>query len=214
MIGFLGGTFDPIHNGHLHAARIAAARLGLERVDLVLAARPWHRAQPSATIEQRWAMLQLAVADEPVLVADDREVRRGTESYTVETLEELRIEFGSQVPLVWLLGWDAYVALPTWRRWRELPALAHLAVVERPGSNAELDTTMQAFTEAHRVEDAAALRGTAAGAVFLFVADMLSISSSDIRARRRRGEHVSQLLPRGVSTYIETHQLYRGPPAA
>ena len=134
LIGFLGGTFDPIHNGHLHAGRTAAALLNLERVHLVLAARPAHRAQPSTTIAQRWAMLELAVAGDTVLVADDREVRRDASSYTVETLEELRAERGVHAPLVWLLGWDAYRSLPTWRRWQELLELAHLAVLRRPGS--------------------------------------------------------------------------------
>ncbi len=211
MIGFLGGTFDPIHNGHLHAARTAAALLNLERVHLVLAARPAHRALPSATIAQRWAMLELAVADATTLVADDREIHRNTPSYTVETLEELRAERGVQTPLVWLLGWDAYRGLPTWRRWQQLLELSHLAVLRRPGSETELDATMRAFTAAHRVDDAAALHRTAAGAVLLFSAPMLSISSSDIRARLLRGERVSQLLPRSVSTYIENHQLYARP---
>lgn len=211
MIGFLGGTFDPIHNGHLHAGRAAAALLKLERVHLVLAARPSHRAQPSATIAQRWAMLRLAVADESVLVADDREVRRGAQSYTVETLEELRVECGARAPLVWLLGWDAYRELPTWRRWQELLKLAHLAVLRRPGSDTELDATMHAFTAAHRVDDAALLHRSPAGALLLFSTPMLSISSSDIRARLSRDESVSQLLPQSVSTYIENHQLYGRP---
>ncbi len=208
MIGFLGGTFDPIHNGHLHAGRTAAALLNLERVHFVLAARPPHRSQPRTTIAQRWAMLELAVAGDTVLTADDREVRRNTSSYTVETLEELRAERGVHAPLVWLLGWDAYRSLPTWRRWQELLELAHLAVLRRPGSETDLDATMREFTAAHRVDDATLLRRTAAGAVFLFAAPMLSISSSDIRARLHHGDSVSQLLPRSVSTYIENHQLY------
>ena len=139
MIGFLGGTFDPIHNGHLHAATSAAAALDLERVNLVLAARPKHRAQPFASIEHRWAMLELAVAGNERLRADDREIRRGTATYTVETLEEVRVRYGAEMPLVWLLGWDAYRGLPTWHRWRELARLAHLAVLQRPGDDAQLD---------------------------------------------------------------------------
>ena len=95
MIGFLGGTFDPIHNGHLHAANTAVAALSLDRVNLVLAARPKHRAQPFAAIEHRWAMLQLAVEGSERLRADDRDVRRGTATYTVETLEEVRAQYGA-----------------------------------------------------------------------------------------------------------------------
>lgn len=211
MIGFLGGTFDPIHNGHLHAARCAAMLLSLSRVHLVLAARPVHRVQPSATIAQRSAMLELAVGGDTLLAADDREVRRGTRSYTVETLEELRREWGVDASLVWLLGWDAYRGLPTWRRWRELLGLAHIAVLRRPGSEPDLDATMTGFTAAHRVDDAMQLHKTAAGCVLIFSAPMLPISSTDIRARLAHGDDASQLLPSTVWTYIDNHQLYARP---
>ena len=211
MIGFLGGTFDPIHNGHLHAATSAVTALDLERVNLVLAARPKHRAQPFASIEHRWAMLELAVTGNERLRADDREIRRGTATYTVETLEEVRAQCGAHAPLVWLLGWDAYRGLPTWHRWRDLAKLAHLAVLQRPGDDAQLDDTMREFTAAHRASDVASLRLEPAGRVAFVEAPMLSVSSTDIRMRLQRGETVEQLLPSAVSTYIKEHQLYRGP---
>ncbi len=211
MIGFLGGTFDPIHNGHLHAATSAAVALNLEFVNLVLAARPKHRAEPFAPIEHRWAMLELAVEGRDRLRADDCEIRRGTTSYTVETLEEVRARYGAQMPLVWLLGWDAYSALPTWHRWRELATLAHLCVMQRPGHDETLDAEMREFTESHRTDDIALLRRRPAGRVAFIDAPMLSVSSTDIRMRLQRGENVGQLLPSAVSTYIKEHQLYRGP---
>ena len=210
MIGFLGGTFDPIHNGHLHAAVTAAAALDLERVNLVLAARPRHRAPPCATIEQRWAMLEIATQGHDLLRADDREIRRGAASYTVETLEELRAERGASPEIVWLLGWDAYRQLPTWHRWRELLPLAHLAVLRRPGSDVALDPTMRDFTAVHRVDDAAILRRRPAGHVFFVDAPMLSISSTDIRTQLSLGEDVGQLLPPSVWTYIKAHRPYAG----
>ena len=210
MIGFLGGTFDPIHNGHLHAARIAVSALGLECVNLVLAARPAHRAPPSATIDQRWAMLELALGGDKMLRPDDREIRRGTASYTIETLEEVRAECGMTASVVWLLGWDAYRHLTTWRRWRELLSLSHLAVMRRPGSDAALDATMNAYTLQHRVDDPADMRRNAAGLIFFFTPQMLAISATDIRARVSGGDDVVGLLPSGVWTYITKHHLYGG----
>jgi nicotinate-nucleotide adenylyltransferase len=210
LIGFLGGTFDPIHNGHLHAAAAAAAALDLECVSLVLAARPNHRAEPRATIEQRWAMLELATHDNPVLNADDREIRRGTPSYTIDSLVELRAQHGASKAIVWLLGWDAYRDLSSWHRWRELIQLAHLAVLRRPGADGDLDAVMRQFTAAHRVKDAATLRGQPSGHVCFVDAPMLPISSTDIRARLARGDDIRQLLPSAVWTYIKSHRLYAG----
>ena len=210
MIGFFGGTFDPIHNGHLHAARTAVSVLGLEYVNLVLAARPTHRAPPNATIDQRWAMLELALAGDAVLRPDDREVRRGTASYTIETLEEVRAECGMSASIVWLLGWDAYRQLTTWRRWRELLSLSHLAVMRRPGSDVALDATMTAYTLQHRVDDPADMHRHAAGSILFFMPQMLSISATDIRVRVSRGADVVGLLPSGVWTYITKHHLYGG----
>ena len=214
MIGFLGGTFDPIHNGHLHAAAAAAAALDLERVHLVLAARPRHRAPPAASIEQRWAMLELAVQDSHLLRADDREIRRATPSYTVDTLEAWRAEHGVRAPVVWLLGWDAYRRLPSWHRWGTLSSLAHLAVLSRPGSDAALDDEMLQFTVAHRVTEPAALHRTPCGHVIFIDVPMLPISSTDIRTRLSRAEDVRQLLPPRVWTYIKAHRMYAdaGPP--
>ena len=208
MIALLGGTFDPIHNGHIHAANSAAMALAVARVDLVLAARPKHRAAPVASIEHRWAMLELAVADQPRLGADDREIRRGTATYTIDTLEDVRAEAGPDEPIVWLLGWDAYRQLPTWHRWRDLSTFAHLAVLKRPGADEALDATMRAFTERHRVDERAELMHTAAGSVLFVDAPMQAISSTDIRARLARGDDVRALLPSAVSTYITNHRPY------
>jgi nicotinate-nucleotide adenylyltransferase len=209
LIALFGGTFDPIHNGHVHAANAAAAALAVDCVHMVLAARPKHRTAPIATVEDRWAMLELAVAAEPRLRADDREVRRGTPSYTAETLEDVRREAGRHESVAWVLGFDAYRGLPAWHRWRDLVTLAHLVVLRRPGHEASLDATMQQFTQLHRTDDLERLRASACGCVYFVEADMLSISSTDIRAKLARGEDVRQLLPSAVSTYITNRQPYR-----
>jgi nicotinate-nucleotide adenylyltransferase len=116
-----------------------------------------------------------------------------------------------RTPLVWLLGWDAYRGLPTWHRWRDLAKLAHLAVLQRPGDDAQLDDTMREFTASHRASDVASLQLEPAGRVAFVESPMLSVSSTDIRMRLQRGENVGELLPSAVSTYIKEHQLYRGP---
>jgi len=208
LIALLGGTFDPVHNGHLHAANSAVVALDVARVNLVLAARPKHRAAPSASIGHRWAMLRLAVADQPRLRADDREIRRGNATYTIDTLESVRREAHADEPIVWLLGWDAYRALPTWHRWNELSTFAHLAVLQRPGADESLDETMREFTDQRRVDDRGELARTPAGRVYFVAAPMQATSSTEIRAKLARGDDVRQLLPSAVWTYITNHRLY------
>jgi nicotinate-nucleotide adenylyltransferase len=211
LIGFFGGTFDPIHYGHLHAARTAASALRLEWVALILAARPGHRVA-RATIEQRWQMLQLALAGDTVLRADDREIRRSAASYTVDTLKELRAERGHDQSFVWLLGWDAYRELPSWNRWEELLSLSHLGVLRRPGVGGDLSATMTQFTRAHAAADAMQLHTRPAGLVTFVTAPMLRISATVVRDKLGRGEDVADLLPSGVRTYINQHHLYGGQP--
>jgi nicotinate-nucleotide adenylyltransferase len=211
LIALFGGTFDPIHNGHLHAANAAATALRVECVNMVLAARPKHRPPPIATVQDRWAMLELALAGEPRLRADDREVRRENPSYTVDTLEDVRTEAGSAASIAWIVGFDAFRELPSWHRWRDLLGLGHLVVLRRPGHDDSLDRAMQDFTQRHRTDALARLHDAACGCIYFVDAEMLPISSTDIRAKLARGEDVLQLLPSAVSTYITNHRPYRGP---
>jgi len=206
LIAFLGGTFDPIHIGHVHAARAVLERAPVREVRFVLGARPGHRSPPVASIEDRWAMLAAALAGQARLVADDTEVRRAGPSYTVETLEALRAAHGPSASLAWILGWDAYVGLAAWHRFAELPALAHLIVVRRPGGHAVAPAAIAAF-EARRT-GIDALTGRAAGGVAVLEAPMLAISSTEVRARLSRGEPVAHLLSAAVWTYINDHRLY------
>ena len=209
MIGLFGGTFDPIHLGHLHAADTALDVLGLDNLRLVLSARPSHRRAPIASAEDRWSMLQLAVADASQLIADDTELKRAQPSYTVVTLEQLRSRIGERESLAWLIGWDAYRDLPTWYRWRELLALTHLVVVRRPGQGEPLVGDIDAFTKAHQTADLEVLRGEPAGHVYFMTSSMLEISASDIRVTLAAGGDVGDLLPPAVWAYIRQRQLYR-----
>ena len=201
MIAYLGGTFDPVHNGHLHAARVAAQALSCP-VRLVLSAHPPHRPQPEASAERRWALLELACAAEAGLEADDVELRRGGPSYTVDTLEALRLRHGDE-PLSWIIGTDAFNEIHTWRRWRKVLDLCHLLVLRRPG--AELKAAALRFHREHRCSH---LEQHPAGGIHLLDQAMLPVSASAVRALIAAGGDVGHLLPQGVTTYIRRHGLY------
>ncbi len=132
-IGLFGGTFDPVHNGHLRMALEAGEELALEQVRLLPCHRPPHRETPNVDSDQRTHMLRLAVESCPLLKLDDRELRRDGPSYTLETLQSLRAELGPEVSLIWVMGSDSFLGLESWHRWRELLDYAHLLVVARPG---------------------------------------------------------------------------------
>ena len=146
MIALYGGTFDPVHNGHLHAAKMVCDLLDLAELRLVLSARPSHRSDTGASISERFAMLRLACADDDRLIADDQEIHRDGPSYTVDTLEAFRASYPAE-PLCWVIGWDAYRLLTSWHRWRRVAELANLVVVQRPGHEAALTEEMEQFKQ-------------------------------------------------------------------
>jgi nicotinate-nucleotide adenylyltransferase len=213
LICLFGGTFDPVHVGHLHAARVVCDALNLTRIRMVLSARPGHRDEPGASVAERWRMLELACAADDRLLPDDIEIRRaerlGGRSYTVETLEALRADH-PDVVLSWVLGSDAYAGLERWHRWRELFELANLVVLRRPGSEWTLPDELSTLTRERRIERAP---DTAAGGVLILTAAMLNVSATRIRRALRAGEGdangtVADLLPATVYTYITNHHLY------
>ncbi|WP_111641006.1 nicotinate-nucleotide adenylyltransferase [Marinimicrobium alkaliphilum] len=206
-VGLMGGTFDPIHIGHLRMALEAREALGLAQVRLLPCHRPPHRDQPSVTSVERARMLQLALQDCPELVLDERELRRDGPSYTVETLIEVRRELGADTPLYWLLGTDAFAGLDRWHRWRELLDHAHLVVIERP--DAPLPTRGPvADLLAERRRPLAQAATTPAGAIVTLRLRLLPISATEIRAQIAAGESARFLLPDPVWHYIEQNHLY------
>ena len=215
-IALLGGTFDPVHYGHLRFADDVRRALGLDEVRLLPARDPPHRAGPAATAADRLAMLRLAVAEFPGLVVDDRELRRDGKSYTVLTLEELRHE-NPQRPLWLLLGADAFLGLPAWHRWREVFALAHVVVVARPGValTEDMPEPLAAEWRKRLTRDPAALFSAPAGAIFGEQVSPQPIAATAIRAQLARGEKrrlaVAGLLPPAVLAYIDRHHLYSIP---
>jgi nicotinate-nucleotide adenylyltransferase len=219
VLGILGGTFDPVHFGHLELAREVKAALRLASVRLVPAGDPPHRAAPVATAAHRLAMVELALAGYPDLELDPREIRRAGPSYTVATLEELRREAPSR-PLALIVGADAFLGLPTWHRWTELFGLAHIVIAARPGVALEAALAPPLAGEwARRLRrDTAILAAETAGAIVVQPTTPHAISASAIRRDLARGSAglaaVRGLLPAPVLAYIDRNQLYRPRPDA
>jgi nicotinate-nucleotide adenylyltransferase len=193
-IALLGGTFDPVHLGHLRAAWEAAEALDAE-VFLMPANVPPHRAQPVASAAQRVALLRAALAGQQRLLLDERELRRSGPSYTVDTLRELRNEVGAHRPLVLLLGADAFAGLPTWHAWRELFQQAHIVVMTRPGHPCEWVAELEVEWQARRSDDALDLRTRAAGRIHALAITPLEISATAVRAQLAAGREPRWLLP-------------------
>ena len=218
-VAMLGGTFDPVHYGHLRFADDVRRTLRLDEVRLVPGRDPPHRAGPAASTADRLAMLRLAVVEFPGLVVDERELQREGKSYTVLTLEALRRE-DPERPLWLLLGADAFRGLPTWHRWQEVFALAHIVVVARPGVALadDLPESLAAQWRMRMTCDPSILFSTPAGAIFEERVSPQPIAATAIRAQLARGstdrQAVAGLLPPAVLAYIEQHHLYSIPPDA
>lgn len=205
MLGILGGTFDPIHYGHLRPAQEVLRALGLSEIRFVPAANPPHRPPPVAGAAQRLRMVELAVAEFPGFRSDDRELRRGGPSYTVLTLEALRAERGGR-PLCLLMGTDAFLDLETWHQWQRLPELAHLIVMQRPGWT--MPEVPPAWAGPRIARDAAALQRASAGRIYFQTVTPQDISATRLREAIHRGESVEGFVPPAVWDYIRTNCLY------
>ncbi|WP_036185232.1 nicotinate-nucleotide adenylyltransferase [Marinobacterium lacunae] len=205
---FMGGTFDPVHNGHLRTALEIQQWLDLPQLCLIPSKMPVHRDEPGCTSEQRLAMVQIAVADEPRLCADDREILSDKPSYSLLTLESLREELGPQRSLCMVMGMDAYLGLPNWHRWERFLDLCHIIVVTRPGYSFQDDTQMRNFSDRHAAQSAETLRQMPAGRVLLHELTPLGISATQIRRLIAKGDSPRYLMPDAVWDYIQTNRLY------
>lgn len=209
-IGLVGGTFDPPHFGHLALARSARDALRLDEVRLIPTGRSWQKDDPGASPEQRLEMTRLALRDvSPAegLLVDDREIRRGGPTYTVDTLLDLRAELGPEPMLVLVLGSDQLRNLPTWHRWRELFDHAHVAATQR--ERIGLDALPDAVEAALEQRGRDALPDTPAGSIVLFRMPAVPVSATALRAQLGRGERPDGLSPPPVLDYIDSNRLYR-----
>lgn len=210
MIGILGGTFDPIHFGHLRTALDVTENLNLEQLRFIPCGEPPHREPPCASAAQRLAMLQMAIAAESRFVVDEREIQRGGPSYMVETLESLRQELGTAQSLALILGLDAFAALDSWHRWQALIDLAHLVVMTRPGWSVQdiQRPAVRALLNEHGTEDIERCNKQPAGGVIFSPVTALDISSTDIRRCLQVGKDVRYLMPDSVLEFIKQQDIY------
>lgn len=207
MIGILGGTFDPVHFGHLRPALEMQQALGLDEVRLVPSHVPPHRSQPHASAQQRLAMLMAAIAGDPAFRVDTREFEREGPSYTLDTLKSLRAEL-ADTPLCLLLGMDAFRAFASWHRWREILDYSHLVVMTRQGMPPPEHGELADFITLHRVADAATLKSRASGLLLFHTVSQLEISGTQIRKLFASGQRADFLLPERVLQLIRSEGLY------
>jgi nicotinate-nucleotide adenylyltransferase len=208
MICILGGTFDPVHFGHLRTALDVQQALGIPRLHLLPCRVPPHRPEPQLPASGRLQLLKLAVQNEPALEVDTRELERDGPSWMVDTLQSLRDDVGADEPLCLALGMDALAGLADWHHWRDIPSLCHLVVMQRPGSDWPAEGVVADWLETARVDNVAALHEIPAGRVTAVMVRQLDISSTDIRALLAAGKNARYLLPEAVLEHIKQESWY------
>lgn len=208
-VGILGGTFNPVHYGHLRSALELVERLQLHQLRLMPCAEPPHREAPSCSAAHRAAMVKLAVAGEPRLACDARELQRSGKSYTIDSLQELREELGAGQSLCLVMGCDAVLGITRWHRWQELLDWAHIVVIARPGWNLPGSGVVADWLGNHRLESSQALQQRSAGGIIIEELRPLAISSTEIRGLMQEGQSARYLLPEPVLDYIQMHSLYK-----
>ncbi|MGQ4880276.1 nicotinate-nucleotide adenylyltransferase [Billgrantia sp. LNSP4103-1] len=206
----LGGTFDPVHLGHLRSAVELREVLGLDRVHMIPASMPPLRDSPQVSPGERMALLRLGIGDTPGLLADGRELQRDGPSYSADTLASLREEYGVEARLVMALGHDAFLRLADWHSPQRLFALAHLVVIDRPDHQAPLSPALVELIAGREVDSPAALMQWPAGRLLrLALPTRMALSATAIRQRLQAGRSVRYLLPASVEARIIANSLYR-----
>ncbi|CAE6939047.1 MULTISPECIES: nicotinate-nucleotide adenylyltransferase [Pseudomonas] len=207
-IGLFGGTFDPVHIGHLRSALEVAEFMGLDELRMIPSARPPHRDTPQVSPQDRLAMVAEAVAGLAPLMVDDRELKREQYSYSIDTLESFRAELAPDDQLFLLLGWDAFCGLPGWHRWQELLQHCHILVLQRPDADIDAPEALRDLLAARSTSDPQSLSGPGGQISFIWQTP-LAVSATLIRSLLGSGKSVRFLVPDAVLSYINTHGLYR-----
>ena len=211
-VALLGGSFDPVHHGHVALGALFANLLQPDELRVIPTGSPWQKNGLEASDAQRVAMLELAFRDAGLAVRFDlQEIERGRPTYTVETLRQLRAELGPDASIVFLMGADQLQQLDTWHHWRTLFELAHIGVAARPGYSLAAARLPPAVLEelTPRLGSLAQLRNTPSGLAYLAETLAVDISATQIRAALQRGEQADSLIAPVVLDYIQQHNLYK-----
>jgi len=206
-MALFGGTFDPVHYGHLRCADEARQKLGLKDLYLLPAGNPPHRDAPQATAKQRLDMLQLACPEFPHLVVDDREIRRDGPSYMVDTLQELRTGFQDR-PILLLIGQDAANLLHTWFHWEQLFTFAHIVILTRPGADTQYIPKLAKQIQTRAASSVQELHRSKAGLVLPLEVESIDVSATGIKSMICAGRSPGAMLPAAVLEYINKNRLY------
>ncbi|ATN01396.1 MULTISPECIES: nicotinate-nucleotide adenylyltransferase [Proteus] len=209
-IALYGGTFDPIHYGHLRPVEALSGLIGLKEVIWLPNNIPPHRPQPEASSQQRLEMVRLALEPYSSFKVDTRELEKPTPSYTIETLRDFRKEIGNKQPLAFIIGQDSLLSINTWHQWDQLLNVCHLLVCARPGYQTHFESTqMQTWLTKHQTHQQEDIHCLPTGKIFLADTPLYNISATDIRARHKAGLDCHDLLPNSVEDYIRQQQLYK-----
>lgn len=206
-IGILGGTFDPIHIGHLHLAKSILSSLDFQAIHFVPCYSPVHRPPPIASAKDRFEMVKLAVSEEKGLVADATEIKRQGPSYMIDTLKTLKAQF-PDTPLALVLSNDAFQYFLTWKDWQDYLNIGHIVIVNRPNYSFEDNPKLVTFVNAHHTQSQEALHSRLAGAIMLKLIEPSPLSATDIREQLANTKQPEQFVSQPVWHYIKEHNLY------
>jgi len=207
-IGLFGGTFDPVHIGHMNACRQIVAELDLSSLAMIPAFQPVHKQLPDVTSEHRLEMLSLACENDALITCDDREIRRGGPSYTLLTLKEYRIQH-PQACLYFIMGMDALNTFDSWYHWQEFLDYSNLIIVERPGLTQNFSNDIKSLLDKFTTESISSLQAAKSGLIYCSKRAMLEFSSTEVRQSITNPDEISRMLPEKVLNYIHDHKLYR-----
>ena len=207
-VALLGGTFNPIHFGHLNLANCLVDYLQVESVRMIPCAIPPHRETPSVSAEQRLAMLQLAIDDHPLLTSDDLELRKSTPSYSIETVQQIRQQVGEETPLFFCIGMDSLLTIDSWHHWQQLLDYCHLAICPRPGYKLPIKGHLAEWIEQNLCDDIERVKTLAQGCLHLCKIPLKDISSTAIRDSIKCAQSIDHLTPKPVVNFITKHSLY------
>lgn len=210
MIGILGGTFDPVHPGHIYIASELARKFHFSELRLIPCYLPAHRQAPSASALDRLNMLELAIKDHPELSIDKREFERQGISYAIDTLKSIRSEIAKDESLVLILGMDAFNSLHEWKEWQDLLKYCHLLVINRAGVSPTFGAELTALLEAHQIQDPVSLKTKAAGSIYFQNLNPMDISATELRNQYQELKKQPAIFQiAAVAHYINQHKLYR-----